>query len=410
MSASPDPPSRRLAVRVTKDAERQVRSGHPWLFDRSITSLSDGGTAGDLAVIFDSRRRFLAIGLYDPDSPIRVRVLHHGDPTPIDDEWWGRRLREILACRSELLARDDTTAFRWVHGENDQMPGLVVDRYERTLVVKLYSQAWFVHLPVLVEHLASISGAESVVLRLARNVAPPDRGLGAGGDGSVLTGPMPDVPVRFLENGLVFEAEVIGGHKTGHFLDQRDNRALVRDLAAGGRVLDVFCSTGGFSVHAAAGGATAVHGVDISEGAVAAARRNMELNRAVAGVAGCEHRVTVGDAADTMVRLVHERQRFDLVVVDPPAMAVRQRQRASALAAYRRLAGLATDLTASGGLVVLASGSARVSASEHEEAVVAAIAEGGRRIEDLSCTGQPVDHPVGFAEGAYLKAVVARLG
>lgn len=409
MRDGPDQPSRRLAVRVTKDAERQVRSGHPWLFDRSITSISDGGTAGDLAVVFDSRRRFLAIGLYDPDSPIRVRVLHHGDPTPIDDGWWGRRLREILERRSEPLARDDTTAFRWVHGENDQMPGLVVDRYERTLVLKLYSQAWFAHLPVLVEHLGSISGAESVVLRLARNVAPPERGLGSGGDGSVLTGSMPDGPVRFVENGLVFEADVIGGHKTGHFLDQRDNRALVGALAAGGRVLDVFCSTGGFSVHAAAGGATTIHGVDISKGAVAAARRNMELNSEVAGVAACEHRVTVGDAADTMVRLVHEHQRFDLVVVDPPAMAVRQRQRASALAAYRRLAGLAADLAAPGGLVLLASCSARVSASEHEEAVVAAIADRGRRVEDLSRTGQPVDHPVGFAEGAYLKAVVATL-
>ena len=409
MSAGADQGSRRLAVRLTKDAERQVRGGHPWVFDRSITSVTDGGRPGDLAVVFDSRRRFLAIGLYDPSSPIRVRVLHHGDPETIDEQWWGRRLREVLHRRSSLIDRADTTGFRWVHGENDQMPGLVVDRYGQTLVVKLYSEAWFAHLGILVEHLRAIADAESVVLRLARNVTPPDQGPGAGGDGSALFGPLPERPVHFVENGLVFEADVVRGNKTGYFLDQRDNRVRVRNLARGREVLDVFCSTGGFSVHAAAGGATVVHGVDISKGAVAAARRNMEANREVAGVAQCEHRVTVGDAVDTMARLVSERRRFGLVVVDPPAMAVRQRQRGVAMAAYRRQAGLAADLTVPGGRVVLASCSARVTAAEHEESVMAAITQRGRKIRDLSRTGQPVDHPVGFSEGAYLKAVIAEL-
>lgn len=398
---------RRLAVRVTKDAERQIRGGHPWVFDRSITSVTDGGAPGDLAVVFDAKRRFLAIGLYDPSSPIRVRILHQGEPAPIDREWWHARLRDALDRRAELAASPDTTGYRWVHGENDRLPGLVIDRYGATSVVKLYSAAWFPHLPAVLESLVALAEPESVVLRLARNVVCPGDGRGDLADGTALVGSPPQRPVGFLEHGLAFEADVVRGQKTGFFLDQRDNRARVGDLAEGRRVLDVFCCTGGFSVHAAAGGATEVHSVDISPGAIEAATRNMDANRHVRTVARCRHVTLVGDAADQMAALARSGERYGLVVLDPPSLASRGPQRAAALDAYRRLGELATDLVEPGGTLVAASCSSRIGADEHAETIAGAVARRGRTLTGVVRTGHAVDHPIGFAEGAYLKAVIA---
>ena len=138
---------RRIAVRATPDAVRHLRAGDPWLFDGSMTSATaDGASPGDLAVVFDAHRDFVAIGLWDPASPIRVKALHHGEPRPIDDSFWRERIATALERRSTLAADPDTNAYRCVHGENDRLPSLVVDRYDRSLVVKLYSAIWFPHL------------------------------------------------------------------------------------------------------------------------------------------------------------------------------------------------------------------------------------------------------------------------
>ena len=406
----PTPTGRRLAVRVTRDAERQIRGGHPWLFDRSITSVSDGGVPGDLAVVFDSKRRFLAIGLYDPSSPIRVRILHHGDPETIDESWWHGQLRRALDRRVELVDSTDTTAWRWVHGENDQLPGLVVDRYERTLVVKVYSEAWLPHLGVLAELLVGfddVVAVDTVLLRLARNVQ--ESATVHARDGSTLVGSRPTAPVTFLENGLVFEADLVLGQKTGHFLDQRDNRARVRDLAAGRETLDVFCCTGGFSVHAAAGGASTIRSVDVSPGAIRSTERNMALNAGRHGGSGSRHTVAVADAADEMARLARTSARFGLVVIDPPSLAAKASQTAAALGAYRRLGELASSLVEPGGVLVAASCSSRVTAVEHASVIHEAARARGRRLVEIERTGHAVDHPVGFPQGAYLKALFTRV-
>ena len=225
-----DPGARRVAVRVTKDALRRIRGGHPWVFDGSVTSVRPEGRTGDLAVIFDDRRRFRAIGLYDPASPIRVKVLHQGEPTPVDGDFFERQLRTALERRAPLVASDHTTGYRWVSGENDGLPGLVVDRYADTIVVKVYTAAWFPHLTPVVGAISRVVDADRVVLRLARSVEPPDSPLFDCPlvDGAALLGDLPDGPVRFLEHGLRFEADVVHGQKTGHFLDKRDNRLLVR--------------------------------------------------------------------------------------------------------------------------------------------------------------------------------------
>lgn len=403
----PRPGERRLAVRVTKDALRQIRGGHPWVFESSITSVTEDGRAGDLAVVFDAERRFQGIGLYDPGSPIRVRMLHHGPPVQITPEWWRQRLADALGRRAGLFASTETTGFRCVHGENDGLPGLVVDRYGAALVVKLYSAAWVPHLRIIVAFLGQLLAPEVVVVRISR--ALQSGGAGDLVDGTTVVGERPVAPVLFRENGLVLEADVIAGQKTGHFLDQRENRRSVGAQASGARVLDVFACTGGFSLSAAAGGARSVRSVDLSARALAAARANFTHNHHRPAVRRCRFETTVGDAFAVLAELGACGARFDVVVVDPPSFAHTQAGALGALRAYRRLTDLAVRLVEDGGLLVQASCSSRVSADDFFAEVLAGAAGAGCRLERIRHTGHAVDHPVGFQHGAYLKALFARV-
>ncbi len=370
-----------------------------------MTSVGHEGAPGDLAVVFDDRRRFVAIGLYDPTSPIRVRVLHRGDPVSIDANWWYDRVAASLDRRATLAASDRTTGYRVVHGENDGFPGLVVDRYGATFVIKAYTAAWLPHIEAVVDAIGALAGPERIVLRLSRST----RSAAPTFDGVALRGRVPDAPVRFREEGLTFEADVIHGQKTGHFLDQRDNRVRVGRLSDGARVLDVFACTGGFSVHAAAGGATEVVSVDQSAPALETARHNMALNEGSALVRTCHHDVVAGDAFTAMADLDRRGRRFDVVVVDPPSFASRQSKVPAALHAYGRLTGLAVALVAPGGVLVQASCSSRVPAEDFYASVERGARVAGRPIDVYDRTGHPIDHPIGFPEGAYLKAIFANV-
>src|SRR5215831_239286 len=245
-----------VRVRLTNSAERWVRKEHPWLYAESIREQSRAASAGDVAVIYDRRGKQMALGLFDPDSPIRIRVLHRGGPRALDRDFFAERLCAAAALRAGLEA-GGTTGYRLANGESDGLPGLVVDRYANTCVVKLYTAAWRPHLGGVVAALQSVAAPERIVLRLARALAP---GLAAHGlaDGAVLAGPPLDGPVEYRELGLRFRCDPARGQKTGAFLDQRENRARVGARARGKSVLDAFCYVGGFSLHAARGGAASV--------------------------------------------------------------------------------------------------------------------------------------------------------
>lgn len=409
MTHIPRPSGRRIAVRVTPAAEQAVRRGHPWLFDHAIRQQSRAGAPGDLAVIFDCKRRFLAVGLYDPDSPIRVRILQRGEPAPIDRDWFRARLMAAAQLRSPLLKKGDTTGYRLVHGENDGLPGLVIDRYDRTLVLKLYTLAWLPHLYDVLSALADVAPAERLVLRLGRTVQERPRHLHGSSDGAVLFGPALDGPVVFRENGLRFESDPVHGQKTGFFLDQRDNRARVEKLASGKTVLNVFAYTGGFSLYAARGGAKAITSIDMSRPALAAAVRNFALNRHHPSVAAAAqtHEVLAQDAFEALRRLGQRGRRFDLVIIDPPAFAKKQAEVKRALAAYERLTRLGLGVSQPGGTLALSSCSSRVNADQFFATVRRAAAQAGRPLREIERTGHPLDHPVGFKEGAYLKCIFA---
>jgi 23S rRNA (cytosine1962-C5)-methyltransferase len=395
----------KLRLHLTPAAERAVRHGHPWVYADRVQAQNREGRAGELAVLYDRRDRFLALGLYDPHSPLRVRVLSVGTPELVDAGWWARRLERALDRRAGVFG-GDTTGWRWVHGESDGWPGWVLDRYADVLVLKVYTAAWLSRLAELVPLVQARLAARSVVLRLSRNVAERAKAEHGWEDGVVLAGEPVEGPVVFQERGLQFEAEVVRGQKTGFFLDQRDNRIQVGACSRGAEVLNAFSFSGGFSVHAARGGARTVTDLDISAHALASAGRNMALNRHLPGVKEVQHERVQGDVFDWLT--VEQGRQFDVVILDPPSMARREHEREGALAAYGRLARLGAARVRRGGLLLAASCSAHVSAEEFFDVVRKGVVGAGGGFETWQTTGHPVDHPAGFAEAHYLKAIYLR--
>ena len=282
----------------------------------------------------------------------------------------------------------------------------MLDRYGAVLVLKLYTAAWLSRVPFLVELLRARLAPESIVLRLSRNVQPAFAAAGLK-DGQLLAGALVSGPVIFLESGIRFEADVIAGQKTGFFLDQRENRRAVARLAQGGEVLNAFSFSGGFSLHAARGGARTVTDLDLSAHALASAERNFALNQNDATIARSRHETIQANAFDWLEGNL-ERQ-FDLIVLDPPSLAKRETEREGALHAYGKLARTALAHLKSGGVLVAASCSAHVGTGEFFSEVIRAAEEAGRKFAVFDRTGHAPDHPANFAEAEYLKALYLRL-
>jgi 23S rRNA (cytosine1962-C5)-methyltransferase len=394
-------PATRLRLRITAAAETILRGGHPWLFADSIHEFNRAGQVGELAVIYDRKDKFLAVGLFDPDSPIRVRILHAGKPQTIDAAWWKTRLEKSVAVRRDFFDAQ-TTGYRLIHGESDGWPGLVLDKYDATLVLKIYSAAW---LPRLDEILALFQEkilCERIVLRLSRNIQPFAEKQFQRRDGQILFGATLDGPVIFSENGICFEADVLRGQKTGFFLDQRENRAEVEKLSRGKNVLNAFSFSGGFSVYAARGGAISVTDLDISGHALESAKRNFALNQKFSGVANCRHEMIQADCFDWLEK---NREKFDVIVLDPPSLAKRSAEREGAIRAYEKLNSHGIEKLARDGVLVAGSCSAHVSAPEFFDAVRRAAIKSGRKFSELKTLQHPPDHPATFKEAEYLKVI-----
>ena len=397
-------PRPRLKLTLRPTAESVVRGGHPWVYSDSIRNQNREGEAGELAVIYDRRDKFLAVGFYDPDSPLRVRILHVGKPAVIDETWWRASLEAALMRRNGI-AGARTNGLRLLNGESDGWPGLVLDRYDTTLVVKLYSPAWIERLDLVKGIFIERLGPERIVLRLSRNLEEKARESGLA-EGTVLHGPPLEGPVVFLEDGLRFEADVLKGQKTGFFLDQRDNRRRIGRLAEGREVLNAFSFSGGFSLHAARGGAVSVTDLDLSSHALESARRNFALNLDDPGVAACRH-LSVQD--DAFAWIDHKQDvSYDLIITDPPSLAKREVERARAIQAYGRLNANAIRLLRRGGILLAASCSAHVSAEEFFSSVLQAARQSGRRFEEIETTRHAPDHEATFPEASYLKGIYLR--
>lgn len=398
------PPSseKRIAMHLSPQAEHAMRRRHPWVFRKGVLSQSGEGAPGDLAVLFDRKREFLGIGLYDPDELIRVRVLQFGKQMPVDAAFFENRLLKAAEQRLSLLRRD-TNAYRVVNGENDFLPGLIIDRYNKTAVIKIYTPAWIPHLKNIVDGLDKVLSPENIVLRLSNGIqSHPEYAHGLT-NGMALKGS--GETVIFRENGILFEADPVNGQKTGFFLDQRDNRSRAEALAEGKTVLNVFSYTGGFSIYAARGGALSVASLDISKPAIEAAKRNFEHNKENNKISAAEKEFIAEDAFEALSGMYKAGRFFDMLIIDPPSFAKKQADVKNALYAYARLVRMGLNILKPGGTFIMASCSSRITPEMFFSTVSRAASETGRRLNEIEKTAHALDHPVKFEEGRYLKCL-----
>jgi len=371
-------------LRLERALEPSLASGHPWVYRNHLPAHQL--QTGDWVRLVAGRAE--AVGVYDAEGQVAVRLFDSGRvPTAAD---LAARVAEALELRRRLVP-PETDAYRLVFGEGDYLPGVVADRYGRYLVVKTYSEGVRrAVLPGVVKALGRALGPRGIALRDAAGLQP-------------LFGELPPPELTVRERGLRFVANLHAGQKTGLFLDQRENRQKVRELASGARVLNLFAYNGGFSVYALAGGAVFVRSVDTS----AAALRDAERNAAQNGFAE-RHEAVVADVFEFLPR--HD-ERYDLVIVDPPALARKKAQRRTALRAYARLNALALARLRPGGLLATASCTAQVSPSAFREALAEAARRAGVRTQIIHEAGHAPDHPLRpeFPEGRYLKFVVLRV-
>ncbi len=393
-----------VKVPVKPGLGRHIRAGHPWVFKKAI-EITPRVPAGSVVDLTDEGR-FAGRGYFDPFSAIAVRVLTTDPRETIDAAFFERKVRQALESRQQLIDFEGTNAFRLIHGEGDGLPGVVVDLYAGFAVMKLYSAGLTPHRPLIVEALRrAVPGLKGVVGRdeVGRDDADVDDEKG---NGKVLWGAEAPQPLEILERGAKFLVDVYAGQKTGFFLDQRENRHLLRRISKDLDVLNCFCFSGGFSVNAALGGARSVFSVDQDADAIALARENFTLN----GLPAAKHDFLAADAFELLESFKQEGRKFDLIILDPPAFAKSQKAVENAVAGYASLNRQALAVLKPGGLLCTASCSARVSSEAFFEAVKEGAYNAGVDLTLVEERFQPPDHPVRlqFREGKYLKFFVLR--
>jgi 23S rRNA (cytosine1962-C5)-methyltransferase len=379
-------------------AAESVRRGHPWVWDKGIARGGTGLAAGAEVVLLADDGAAIGRGVFDPGSPIAVRVWSTDPREPLDEAHLAARLARAFGLRDALLGGTDTNAYRLLHGEGDRVPGVVVDRYDRVAVVRMDGTAAestasrLRH--VLVAAIERIHVGTIVQRRSEKGSKPVFE---------VWAGPPPPPTAVVREHGVPFVVDLLRGQKTGAFLDQRDNRRRVGAMARGKRVLNLFSYAGGFSLHAALGGATSVTSVD----SAAAAHATAEESFRAAGVDPRRHEFVTADAFDFLARARERGELWDVVVSDPPSFSPSERSQARALSAYRALHRAAVRVLAPSGLFCAASCSSHVDADAFLSTLDDAVFE-GRALSLLELHGPPPDHPTlaAWPEGRYLKFAV----
>ena len=384
---------------LRRGKEESLLRFHPWVFSGAIASCPEGLEEGETVTVRSASGQLLGTGHYQVGS-IAVRMLSEEDIV-IDEDFYRRRLAEAYRLRRVLdLIRPDNNAYRLVHGEGDFLPGLIVDVYGATAVMQAHSPAMHYARNEIASALVSLPEAGiSAVYYKSETTLPYKARLDPQND-YIIGGFTTD---EALENGLRFHVDWLRGQKTGFFVDQRDNRRLLQHYAAGRRVLNMFCYTGGFSVYALRGGAETVHSVDSSAKAVALTDANVALNF---GEDCPRHRSFAEDAFKFLADMPQDA--YDLVVLDPPAFAKHRSAIKNALRGYQRLNARAMEKMPSGSILFTFSCSQAISREQFRLAVFSAAAQTRRRVRILHQLTQPADHPVNIyhPEGEYLKGLI----
>jgi 23S rRNA (cytosine1962-C5)-methyltransferase len=386
-------------VRLKPKKERPVLLGHPWIFSGAVADLDPGLEPGRTVVVRSGAGEFLGRGYVNPRCAIVVRLLTRTEE-PIDEEFIRQRVAHALDLRRSILP-PETDAYRLINGEGDFLPGIIVDVYASTVVLQCLTAGAARLKPLMVEALAATLAPAGIYERSAGTVR---REEGLRPEEGVVAGEVPAGLVLIREHGLRFLVDVRSGQKTGFFLDQRDNRALVRQLAAGRDVLNAFAYTGAFSIYAAAGGAHHVASVESSARALGLARESWSANRLEASVMEFVE-------ADVFRYLRDVERMFDLLILDPPALVKRRQELMRGARAYKDLHLWAFRCAAPDAYVMTFSCSQHVSAELFRKIVHGAAVDAQRDVQVLRHLGPGTDHPTGLAhpEGEYLKGLLLRV-
>lgn len=384
---------------LKRGKDESLRRFHPWIFSGAIHHFEGKPAEGDLVRVFTAEGEFIAVGHWQIGS-IAVRVLSFDDE-PIDDAFWQHRLQVALDARRSMGVADNpqNDTFRLVHGEGDNLPGLVIDVYGPTAVLQAHSVGMHLVRQQIADALKAVMGPRLQNIFYKSETTLPfkadlgqENGFLLGGDGNDIA----------TENGLKFHIDWLRGQKTGFFVDQRDNRSLLEHYSRGRDVLNMFCYTGGFSVYAMRGGARLVHSVDSSAKAVELVNANVELNFP----GDTRHQAFAEDAFRYLQQM--KEGAYDLIILDPPAFAKHKDALHNALKGYTRLNLRAFENIRPGGILFTFSCSQAVNKDQFRMAVFTAAAQSGRRVRILHQLHQPADHPINIyhPEGEYLKGLV----
>lgn len=390
-------PAKLPSVRLRPGREARVRAGHLWIYEGEIAAVDGGSAPGGIVDVLDAGGRFLGRGYYNPASQIRVRILAR-ERVSIDEGFFAGRLRDALAYRTRC--RPGAAAARLVHSEADLLPGLIVDRYGEYLVLQILTLGMEVRRDLLLNLLAAEIAPRGMLERSegasrAHEGLPPRVGP--------CYGEIPEEEILVREGEAAYHVDLRTGQKTGFFLDQRENRRAAAEYAAGRRVLDCFCHSGMFGIAAARAGAASVVGVDRDDAALVLAGRNAALN----GVAD-RCRFVAANAFDFLRAADEAGERFELIILDPPAFTKSKSRVEQALRGYKEINLRACRLLSPGGILVTCSCSYHVSPALFEEIVREAARDAGRLLRLLERRGQAPDHPVllGLPETEYLKCLI----
>lgn len=386
-------------IYLRKGKDQSLRRFHPWVFSGAIAKPSEDIVEGDIVRVVSAEGKSLGVGHYQIGS-IAIRILSFDD-VEIDASFWHERIGAALSLRCALgIVRENNNMFRLIHGEGDQLPGLIVDIYGTAAVMQAHSVGMHLQRKEIAAALQEQMPELRCIYYKSETTLPYKAGLDE--ESGFLMGK----PVDFIatENGLRFHVDWLKGQKTGFFLDQRDNRELLEHYSQGKKVLNMFCYTGGFSVYALRGGATEVHSVDSSERAIDVTMRNVALNFANE----TRHKAHTVDAFHYLADMGND---YDLIVLDPPAFAKHRDALRNALKGYTRLNAKAMQKIKPGGILFTFSCSQAVSKEQFRLAVFTAAAQSNRFVRILHQLHQPADHPINIyhPEGEYLKGLVLQI-
>ncbi len=313
----------------------RIQKGHLWVFSNELASLPRDIASGETVKLFTHDKKFLGTGFYNPHSLISIRLLTRNDEEP-DKDFFLKKFREALTLREKIYKSEETNAYRLVHGESDGLPGLIVDRFNQAIVLQAFSAGMDIHLPLICDVLQELLNPAVIIVR---NESPLRELEGLTLYKDVVRGDHSATKQIIYDAGISFEVDLFEGQKTGFFLDQRENRRIIRKFSEDAEVLDVFTNDGGFALNALYGGARSAILVDASRDALQRADRNAQLN------SFSEYSLVAADAFDTLDQMVESKEAFDLVVLDPPSFTKSRKNLPGALKAYKRLNKLGLQLT-----------------------------------------------------------------